>query len=151
MKAPIVKGVNPPRGGLSDSKRIVYQAAEGERVVIKGSEVVKNWKHVENDTWTVTLPNTYFGDSNPYNDLIQGEWYATPEDGFDRHTGAVYLNEKWLSEASDLDRVLKPSAEKQFWYARVDNQTTTLWAQFKGVHPNNELVEIQCTPVHFLP
>jgi hypothetical protein len=32
--------VTPPRGGVSDSKRIVYQAARGERVVIKGSEVV---------------------------------------------------------------------------------------------------------------
>lgn len=34
--------VTPPRGGVSDEKRIVYQAAEGEKVVITGSEVVKN-------------------------------------------------------------------------------------------------------------
>ena len=30
--------VTPPRGGVSDSKRITYQAAKGEKVVIKGSE-----------------------------------------------------------------------------------------------------------------
>ena len=29
--------VSPPRGGESDAKRIVYQAAEGEKVEIKGS------------------------------------------------------------------------------------------------------------------
>ena len=33
--------INPPRGGESDAKRIVYQAAPGEKVEIKGSEVVK--------------------------------------------------------------------------------------------------------------
>ena len=30
--------VNPPRGGESDAKRIVYQAAAGQKVVITGSE-----------------------------------------------------------------------------------------------------------------
>jgi len=35
--------VNPPRGGESEAKRIVYQAAPGEKVVIKGSEAVKTW------------------------------------------------------------------------------------------------------------
>jgi len=31
--------INPLRGGQSDSKRITYQAAKGEKVVIKGSEI----------------------------------------------------------------------------------------------------------------
>ena len=31
--------ISPPRGGESDDKRIVYQAAPGEKVEIKGSEV----------------------------------------------------------------------------------------------------------------
>ena len=35
--------IKPPRGGQSDQKRIVYQAAPGEKVEIKGSDVVKNW------------------------------------------------------------------------------------------------------------
>ena len=41
--------INPPRGGKSDSRRIVYQAAPGELVEIKGSEVVKNWAKVQAD------------------------------------------------------------------------------------------------------
>ena len=32
--------INPPRGGTSDSERIVYTAAPGAKVVIKGSEPV---------------------------------------------------------------------------------------------------------------
>ncbi len=39
--------INPPRGGISDSKRIVYRAAQGERVVISGSEVVRGWKQAD--------------------------------------------------------------------------------------------------------
>jgi hypothetical protein len=39
--------INPPRGGESDDKRIVYQAAPGEKVEVKGSEVVKGWVKVQ--------------------------------------------------------------------------------------------------------
>ena len=57
--------INPPRGGTSETKRIVYQAAPGEKVEIKGSEAVKNWGKVQNDVWKVTLPNAFFGSFNP--------------------------------------------------------------------------------------
>ncbi|GAB1454463.1 hypothetical protein MASR2M47_45190 [Draconibacterium sp.] len=36
--------ITPPRGGETDSKRITYQAAKGETVEIKGSEIIKNWE-----------------------------------------------------------------------------------------------------------
>ena len=98
--------INPPRGGKSDAERIVYQAAQGEKVEIKGSEVVKNWVKVQDDVWKVTLPNAFFGGFNPYSDLIHGDWF----DARDRehHTGAVYLNGEWLTEAAKLDEVLMP-------------------------------------------
>src|SRR5437762_9237466 len=51
--------VNPPRGGRSDAERIVYQAAPGERVEIKGSEIVTGWTRLSGDTWTVRLPNSF--------------------------------------------------------------------------------------------
>jgi hypothetical protein len=88
--------VNPPRGGTSDEKRITYQTAPGEKVVIKGSEIIKGWKKVEGDVWTVSLPNRFFGDFNPYSDLIHGDWYEARQA---YHTGAVYLNGHWLKEA----------------------------------------------------
>jgi hypothetical protein len=102
--------INPPRGGSSDRRRITYQAAKGERVEIKGSEIVKSWVKVQGDVWKATLPNTLFGEFNPYRDLIRGDWFERK--GRDHHTGAVYLNGDWLTEASKLDEVLmegKPS------------------------------------------
>ncbi len=98
--------VTPPRGGESDRKRIVYQAAAGEKVVLKGSELIKGWQKVQNDTWKVIAPNSLFGDFNPYSDLIQGDWF-NPK-GRNHHTGAVYLNGHWLTEAANLDDVMKP-------------------------------------------
>ena len=68
--------VSPPRGGTSDAKRIVYQAAPGEKVVITGSEEVKNWVKVQGDVWKTTLPNSFFGGFNPYSDLIHGDWFS---------------------------------------------------------------------------
>jgi len=98
--------IAPPRGGQSDQRRIVYQAAPGEKVVIKGSEVVKGWQKAQNDTWKVVVPNSLFGDFNPYSDLIRGDWFSPK--GREHHTGAVYLNGHWLIEAAAMDDVLKP-------------------------------------------
>jgi len=130
--------INPPRGGKSDRKRIIYQAAPGEKVEIKGSEVVANWVKVQGDVWQARLPNTFFGSFNPYSDLIHGDWFDPK--GRPHHTGAVYLNGEWLTEAADLDDVLKPTASNALWFAEVDKENTTIWAQFKGVNPNEQLV-----------
>ncbi len=57
--------VKPIRGGESDTKRIVYRAAPGEKVEIKGSEVITGWEELMDGVWKVTIPNTFFGDYNP--------------------------------------------------------------------------------------
>ena len=49
--------VTPPRGGSSDNQRITYQAAKGEKVEIKGSEVIKNWVNHSGSVWKLTLSN----------------------------------------------------------------------------------------------
>ena len=141
--------ITPPRGGTSDRKRIVYQAAPGEKVEIKGSEVVKNWVKVQDDVWKVTLPNSFFGSFNPYSDLIRGDWF-NPK-GREHHTGAVYLNGDWLNEAAKLDDVLKPAGATPLWFGQVDKDNTTIWAQFKGVNPNEQLVEINVRRTVFYP
>jgi alpha-N-arabinofuranosidase len=140
--------INPPRGGVSDAKRIIYQASPGEKVEIKGSEVVKNWVKVGGDTWKATLPNSLFGKFNPYSDVIHGEWYAS---GRTNHTGAVYLNGDWLWEAEKPEDVMKPAGARALWYAQVDQANTTIWAQFKGVSPNEQLVEINLRQSVFYP
>lgn len=106
--------IDPPRGGSSDDKRITYQAAAGEKVVIKGSDVVKGWTKVTNDTWKVELPNSYFGDFNPYKDVIHGDWFNGK--GRIHHTGAVYLKEHWLTETVNEQAVLAPAGDKPLWY-----------------------------------
>ncbi|MDP6113214.1 MAG: right-handed parallel beta-helix repeat-containing protein [Planctomycetota bacterium] len=141
--------VNPPRGGESDKKRIVYQAAPGEKVVIKGSEMIKGWKKLQNGVWKVALPNRFFGDFNPYSDVIGGEWYR--QKGFARHSGTVYLNGHWLDEARDLERVLAPLNARPLWKAKVDEEHTTIWAQFRDVDPNAEVVEINVRQCIFYP
>ena len=141
--------INPPRGGQSDQKRIVYQATPGEKVVIKGSEVVKGWRKVQNDTWKVTIPSSFFGDFNPYSDLIHGDWF-NPK-GRDHHTGAVYLNGHWLTEAANPDDVLKSIGNTPLWFGQVDEANTTIWAQFNQINPNETEVEINVRQTVFYP
>ncbi len=140
--------VNPPRGGTSDDKRIVYQAAPGEKVVIKGSEIIKQWQKVAGSTWKVTLPNSFFGDFNPYNDIIKGEWHH--HKGYPRNTGTVYVNGVWMDEAKTKEQVLGQSGHPR-WKAEVDEKNTTIWARFKGIDPNKELVEINVRQSIFYP
>ncbi len=141
--------INPPRGGTSDKERIVYRAARGEKVDIKGSEVITNWVKVQDDTWKVELPNTFFGDFNPYSDLIHGDWFDAKHR--EHHTGAVYLDGDWLEEAAKPEDVMQPAGDNPLWFGRVDGTNTTLWAQFKGKNPNRSVVEINVRRTVFYP
>jgi alpha-N-arabinofuranosidase len=141
--------ITPPRGGTSETKRIVYEAAPGEKVVITGSEEVKNWVKVQGDVWKALIPNSFFGAFNPYSDLIHGDWFVPK--GREHHTGAVYLNGDWLAEAASLDDVMKPQGSDALWFGRVDKENTAIWAQFKGVDPNRERVEINVRQTVFYP
>jgi alpha-L-arabinofuranosidase len=141
--------VSPPRGGTSDVKRIVFEAAPGERPVITGAEPVRNWVKVQQDVWKVTLPNSFFGAFNPYSDLIHGDWFNPL--GRQHHTGAVYLRGNWLTEAASLDEVMKPVGSDALWFGQVDSDNTTIWAQFKGIDPNQQPVEINVRQTVFYP
>ena len=140
--------ISPPRGGTSDANRIVYQAAPGEKVVITGAEPANGWVKVTNDTWQVVIPNSFFSAFNPYNDRIHGDWCSNPR-GF--HTGAVYLGDGWLTETEKQDKVLQIAGITALWFASVDATNTTIWAQFKGVNPNETNVEINVRQTVFTP
>jgi hypothetical protein len=94
--------ITPPRGGDSENSRIVYQAAVGERVEIKGSEVIDAWMQFSGNIWKATIPNDLFGDYNPYKDLIHGDWFV--DNGRIHHTGEVYLNGKSMWEMELLEK-----------------------------------------------
>jgi alpha-N-arabinofuranosidase len=141
--------IDPPRGGTSDSDRIVYRAAPGERVEISGAEIVTSWTKVQNGIWKVTLPNTFFGDFNPYSDLINGDWFVSKNR--QHHTGAVYVSGNWLVEAARLEDLSTGAATEPLWYGKVDGTQTTLWAQFKDIDPNAGQVEINVRQSVFYP
>lgn len=140
--------VMPPRGGSSEQKRIWYRAAKGEKVEIKGSEIIKGWKRSSATKWTVTLPNHFFGKFNPYSDTIHGDWL---EKGNWCHTGEVYLNGKPLTEVKDIKQLDSATIKAPVWYCRVDESNTVIWADFFNVDPNKEMVEINVRQTVFYP
>lgn len=93
--------VKPKNKGLSNKRRITYQAAEGEKVIIKGSERIQDWQKVEGNIWKCELPNSFFGEFNPYKEEIFGDWLVTTDQK--RHLGDVYLNGMSFYEANSFE------------------------------------------------
>ena len=162
--------VKPAHSGYSEISRITYEAAEGEKVVIKGSERITDWENIGGMVWKAVLPNSFFGDYNPYQIRLDGDWYAWPEDKF-VHPGEVYLNGKAFFEARTLDEVKNPQKRIEFtppwstrvekildpeqslyqWCCEVDHENTTIYANFQGADPNEELTEINVRKCCFYP
>ncbi|RKQ31337.1 right-handed parallel beta-helix repeat-containing protein [Oceanobacillus halophilus] len=162
--------VKPKNTGLSNTRRITYQAAKGEKVVIKGSEQVQDWEQVEGTVWKKVIPNEFFGEFNPYKEEIFGDWLVEPLEE-KRHLGDVYLNGKSFYEAGNLEQLKSPSIQTEVfdnwtkktvpahnpeqtqyvWFAEVDQQNTTIYGNFHKFNPNEELVEINVRKACFYP
>lgn len=131
--------VNPARGGASESIRIVYQAAPGEDVVIKGSERITTWKKVGDGVWKVDLPNAFFKRYNPYKRKIGWVTENWLRGGKWTHCGDVYLNGEAFREKRTHKEVV---GEKHTWRTAAYEFTTHIWANFGDADPNKELTEI---------
>ena len=165
--------VVPQNGGTSDDCRIVYEAVAGETPIIKGSEVVIGWEHVEGNVWKTVLPNSMFGEFNPFVTKIFGDWMTFPMD-YDVHLGDVYLNGASMYEAPDMESLLvaekrirwmrfradlmeldetigDPDSTVYQWYAQVEDSYTELFCNFGEYDPNRERVEISVRPSCFFP
>ncbi|MBW6438591.1 right-handed parallel beta-helix repeat-containing protein [Actinoplanes hulinensis] len=163
--------VTPRRGGLSDNRRITYQAADGEHVVIKGSERITGWENDGGTVWRASVPNTLFGDFNPYAEELAGDWVVHDGKEPRKHLGDVYLNGLGFYEAGSraevsnpekrfemidnwtgvTDRVRNPEQTLLVWHAEVGAEATTIWANFQGADPNTELAEINVRRSVFYP
>ena len=152
------ESISPPRGSDSKSNPIVYQAAAGEKVEIKGSEVIGSWVKFSGTVWKASVSNELFGDYNPYKDLVHGDWFN--DKGRIHHTGEVYLNGKSLWEMAILEKVLHPKPVEDnwdpegstyTWFCESDNENTYIYANFHEADPNKELVEINVRPTCFYP
>ena len=137
--------IKPERGGTGEDQRIIYRAAPGENVYIKGSERITNWVQLQPGVWMVELPNTFFGDYNPYALNISGGWL---EYGKWRHRGEVYLNGVGFLEVESMNEMI---VTKNSWQAYSDDKNTTIHANFGDVDPNKELAEINVRECVFMP
>lgn len=163
--------VRPVCGGRSESERIVYQAAHGERAVIKGSEQVEYWEHCRGSVWKTEISNSIFGQYNPFAHELWGDWLIWPEDR-SVHAGDVYLNGISMYEAAGFEEienpvmrtegynppwtkhkepVLHPENTLYQWYADVQDEKTVIYANFQDKNPNKEITEISVRRFCFYP
>lgn len=163
--------VAPRRGGLGPHRRITYEAAAGEHVVIKGSEAISEWRHVDGGLWLAEVPNEVFGAYNPYALEVDGDWIVYPPGTPKKHLGEVYLDGVSLYEAMSREEVAAPERRTTVrdrgtsndvpiadpdrtllvWYAEVGDDVTRIWANFQGADPGEHLVEINVRRSVFYP
>jgi hypothetical protein len=137
--------VKPARGGTSEQERIVYCAAPGDEVILKGSERITSWVRQSGGLWKVELPNSLFGPYNPYALELSGGWLLY---GQWHHRGDVYLNGEAFFERQTLEEV---KDHQHSWCCQTNGQTTTIWANFATADPNQQLAEINVRESVFMP
>jgi len=150
--------VDPVNAGREDAP-IVYRSIEPLKAEITGGEVIKNWIQYQGDVWVCRIPNSTFGEFNPYTVFVYGDWYFAKAD---KHTGCVFLNDKAMYETSTLEACIAgevyecswvPEESVYKWYTQQDTETdeTIIYANFKGANPNEENVEITVRRNVFYP
>ncbi len=148
--------VCPKFAGKKDAP-IVYKSEEPLGAIITGSEIAIGWEHYKGNVWVYRVNNGVFGHYNPYTTFIYGDWYFGP---CEKHTGAVYLNNRQLYEVRTIDECMKAekyihSWEQEWsvykWYTEQDGDETVIYANFQGKNPNEEDVEINVRRNCFMP
>jgi len=150
--------VNPKNAG-TQKQPIVYKSEIDKAAIITGAERINNWVKYENDVWMVTIPNTFFGEYNPYTTILFGDWLNQTVPA---HTGEVFMNDKSLYEMTTIEKVINPEYfdaswdrdfSKHTWYTcqSEDGENTIIYANFQGKNPNEECVEISVRPHCFYP
>ncbi|MEM6886471.1 MAG: hypothetical protein AAF571_15725, partial [Verrucomicrobiota bacterium] len=138
------ESVHPLQGGISDSERITYEAAEGAHVEIRGSELVTGWTVEKDGVWKVSVENAIFGGYNPFATEIHGDWFWSL--GRPHHTGFLIFKDSWFMESICRDQM-----RKGFWYAEVGDSHTDIYAHFGDENPNAENTEISVRETVFYP
>jgi len=135
--------VTPARGGTA-SAPIVYRAAGGAAVSIKGSNRITSWTRGSGSTWSVDLPADYFGAFNPYvaqvsgSYLVSGQWH---------HLGQVYLDDEGYREVQSAGEL----GSEGTWYTEQSGGRTRIVANFGSADPNVALAEINVRSTVFFP
>lgn len=150
--------VDPVYAGTEEA-RITYRSTEPLQAVITGAEQIKTWELYEGNVWVCRVPNSIFGNYNPYTTFVYGDWYFAKAD---KHTGCVYLNDKALYETPSLLDCIKgevyecswvPEDSVYKWYTEQDEEKdeTVIYGNFQGKNPNEENAEINVRRECFMP
>ncbi len=148
--------VKPVSSG-TESDRIKYMSMSRGEAVITGAERLTGWEAFEN-VWRIRIPNSYFGDYNPYIDTVHGDWFFSSENN--PHTGDIYLDGKSMYEVFDLSLCMHPQKDKRswdpdfteyVWFTAQDDGNTVIYANFRGKNPNEENVEFSVRKACFYP
>ncbi|MDO5514644.1 MAG: right-handed parallel beta-helix repeat-containing protein [Staphylococcus xylosus] len=154
--------------GLSESRRISFEAAKDEQVIIKGSEEITGWQQIDGSIWKVEIDNKIFKDFNPFATKLFGDWLAVDND---KSLGQVYLNDQSLFEVSEYEQLTDPKLVEEtldhwtnkqvtydykdqsiyVWYTKVEKDITTIYVNFHDYNPNNEVTEINVRKSAFRP
>lgn len=149
--------VKPANSGTED-KPIVYKATSKGDVILTGAEELGDWEAFEN-VWRVRIPNSYFGDYNPYRDEVRGDWFRYSKEE-PAHTGEIYLNGRSMLEVFDLSYCMHPQEDKRswdlaatrlVWFTAQEDDNTVIYANFGGLDPNRENVELSVRKACFFP
>jgi len=141
--------VNPVRSGASDAQRVTIAAAEGEKVVVKGSEQVTDWSCRDDGLWQCYLPDEWFKGTNTLRAELFGDWFW--HENLPQHLGELFCGGDPLFEVENVDKIklaepwpkaLPPDHVKGAWCAVTGEQGCEVVADFGDEDPNATLVEL---------
>ncbi len=148
--------VRPANSG-TDTDRIRYVSTARGEAVITGAERLTGWEQFEN-LYRVRIPNSFFGDYNPYIETVHGDWFFSSDKN--PHTGEIYLDYRSMYEVFDLSSCMHPEKDRRswepdqslyVWYTAQENNETIIYANFQGRDPNEENVEFSVRKACFYP
>jgi hypothetical protein len=114
--------IQPERGGTAPDQMISYEAAPGAKVIVKASEVLRDWQPgAEPGTWRHELPGTLFPDAyNPFAMVtVPGDWSWLNTSSVDmgpyfRRRGLIFMDGQPLEPMEQLRELgnvpLQPAA-----------------------------------------
>jgi len=111
--------IRPVRGGAAANKMISYEAAPGAKVIIKASEVLRDWQPGGNPgIWRHELSGALFPDAyNPFAMVtVPGDWSWLNTKSVDmgpyfRRRGLIYIDGKQLEPVEQYRELLSASLQ----------------------------------------
>jgi len=146
--------IDPLYGGESNSKRILYRSSQGDKVVVKGSEIVDKWKKVKGhkDVWCTSQP-LY----QSLTEVLFGDWLGNASK---IHRADLFLDNVSMYEVDSLEKLFNhkpvksyrdPEGSSFLWFIENNVDNSVLYACFPDIDPNEHLTELSVRHTCFYP